>query len=164
MRLFFPHFLIQFLDFFPRFLKLGAEGHGFLIVAQGSFLHVVLQALVAHVDVFAGIFHEGLLLFECGGTQGTVFFAQTVDDVQLAADEALGSRALDVVARMDGLEELREKGVKVATVESLGCGGILHVGLCLLQGAVDGLAVVEAFGELYNFGADKDIGTADGLS
>lgn len=124
----------------------------------------MLQAFVAHVDVFAGVFHKGFFFLECGGTQGTVFFAQAVDDVQLAADEALGGGALDVVARVDGLEELREEGIEVATVESLGCGSILHVGLCLLQGAVDGLAVVEAFGELYNFGADKDIGTADGLS
>ena len=40
---------------------------------------------------------------------------------------------------------------------------VLNVCLCLLQGTVDGGAVVEAFGEADNLRTHEYIGTADGL-
>jgi len=39
----------------------------------------------------------------------------------------------------------------------------LHIGLCLFQGFVDGLAVVETSGKVDDFGTDEDIGTVDRL-
>ena len=123
----------------------------------------MFQAFVPHGDVFPGIFHQGLFFLQGSSLQCTVFLTQRVDDVQLAADEALRNRTLDVITRMDSLEEFVQKGFKVSFVESLGRSGILHIGLCLLQGAVNGLAVVETFGKLYDFGTYKDVGTADRL-
>ena len=39
----------------------------------------------------------------------------------------------------------------------------MHIGLCLFQGFVDGLAVVEASGKVDDFGADENIGTVNRL-
>ena len=86
-----------------------------------------------------------------------------VDDVQLPADEALHVGLLDVVAGMDGFEKLIQESAEIPFVEGFGGGNVLNVCLCLLQGTVDGGAVVEAFGETDNLRTHEYIGTADGL-
>ena len=86
-----------------------------------------------------------------------------VDDIQLLADKTLHYGFLDVITGMDGLEEFIEESLEVSLVEGFGCRYILHICLCLLQGTVNGLAVVEALGESYNFGTYEYIGAADGL-
>ena len=93
----------------PGLFEFGTEGDGFLIVFHGRLLHVMLQAFVTHKDVFAGILHEGFLFLQCCLFQCTVFLFQTVDDVQLPADEALHVGLLDVVAGMDGFENSSRK-------------------------------------------------------
>lgn len=95
--------------------------------------------------------------------QAGVLRFQPVDDIQLLADKTLHYGFLDVITGMDGLEELIEEGLEVSLVEGFGCRYILHICLCLLQGTVNGLAVVEALGESYNFGTYEYIGAADGL-
>jgi len=107
-----------------------------------------LQALPLFFHV---LFQAGVLRF------------QPVDDIQLLADKTLHYGFLDVITGMDGLEELIEEGLEVSLVEGFGCRHILHICLCLLQGTVNGLAVVEALGESYNFGTYEYIGAADGL-
>ena len=110
----------------------------------------MLQAFVTHKDVFAGILYKGFLFLQCCLFQCTVFLFQTVDDVQLPADEALHVGLLDVVAGMDGFEKLIQESAEIPFVEGFGGGNVLNVCLCLLQGTVDGGAVVEAFGEADN--------------
>ena len=58
---------------------------------------------------------------------------------------------------MDGTEKLFQTLFHIPFVEgTCGCG-ILHIGLCLFQCLVDGLAVVEASGKVYNLWTDENI-------
>ncbi len=148
----------------PGLFEFGTEGDGFLIVFHGRLLHVMLQAFVTHKDVFAGVLHGRAFSFSNAACFSARFSAlQTVDDVQLPADEALHVGLLDVVAGMDGFEKLIQESAEVPFVEGFGGGNVLNVCLCLLQGTVDGGAVVEAFGEADNLRTHEYIGTADGL-
>ena len=64
---------------------------------------------------------------------------------------------------MDGTEKLFQTFFHIPFVEGTWGSGILHIGLCLFQGFVDGLAVVEASGKVDDFGTDEDISTVDRL-
>ena len=83
---------VQLANLLPRLLELGAQGHRLFIVAHGGLGHVRLQALVAHQDVFARILHQLLVALHGGLAQSGILLAQAVDDLQLAANEALGGR------------------------------------------------------------------------
>ena len=61
---------------------------------------------------------------------------------------------------MNGQEKLLKTRFEISFVESTGSCGILHIGLCLFQSFVDSLPVIEPSGKTYDFGTDKDVGTA----
>ena len=109
------------------------------------------DAVVAHLVVFLGILLHHFLLFAHLFFQAFVLFLQGVDDAEFFADEAFDDRTLDIVTGMDGLEKLVEESFEVSLVEVLHGFLVLDVGLCLLQGAVDGLAVVEPLGKVHDF-------------
>ena len=91
------------------------------------------------------------------------FFTLLVDDVQLAADETLHMGLLDVVAAVDGQEEVVEECIHVATVE--GADGIMVflVGLALGEGCMDDVAVVVVAGKVDDFRFHEHILATDGL-
>ena len=94
--------------------------------------------------------------------QALDFFTLLVDDVQLAADESLHMGLLNVVAPVDGQEEIVEEGIHIATVE--GAHGIMVflVGLAFGKGCVDDVIVVEMAGEVGDLGLHENILPADG--
>ena len=73
----------------------------------------------------------------------------------------MDSGLFDVIPGVYGSEKMVEELFKVSLVESFGGGGILYVGLRLFQCPVDGLPVVEAFGEMDYLRAYKDVGAVD---
>ena len=87
-----------------------------------------------------------------------------VDDVQLAADESLHVGFLDVVAAVDGQEEVVEEGFHVATVEGAHGIVVFLVGLAFGEGSLDDVVVVEMAGEVGDLGLHEDILATDGLA
>ena len=65
---------------------------------------------------------------------------------------------------MYGTEEGLEELVKLSLVKLLDGLDIEHIGLCLLQGAVNSLPVVEMFRKAYNLRTDKDVAARNGLT
>ncbi len=57
-----------------------------------------------------------------------------------------------------------EERVEVAVVEGPDGLHVEHVSLCLTEGAVDGLPVVELLGEADYLGTDEDVAARDGLA
>ena len=94
--------------------------------------------------------------------QALDFFTLLVDDVQLAADETLHMGLLNVVAAVDGQEEIVEEGIHIATVEGAHGIVIFLVGLAFGKGCMDDVVVVEMAGEVGDFGLHEDILPADG--
>ena len=83
-----------------------------------------------------------------------------VDDLQLFADVSLDVWLLDIVARMDGFEEIIQKRSKVALVEGSYGVAIFAIGLAFLQGLVYQLLIVVLVGKSYNLGSYEDIALA----
>ena len=149
----------------PGIDECGTQFQRLVIVGQGG-LRVVGErdAVVSHAVVFAGILLQA-------GAQGVhvvfqayVFCAQAVDYPQLTAYEPLDEGLLDVVACVYGAEKCVEERVEVAVVEGPDGLHVEHVGLCLAEGAVDGLPVVELLGEADYLGTDEDVAARDGLA
>ena len=72
--------------------------------------------------------------------------ALAVDDLQLAADKAAGVGLLDVIAGVDGQEEMVEEGVEVTSVEGHHGIVIFAVGLALLHRLCDERGIVVSAG------------------
>ena len=82
---------------------------------------------------------------------------------QFSADETLRQRLLDVVAAVDGEEEIIQRSLHVATVERLHRIVILTVRLALREGGVDGVLVVVVAGELLHLVPHEHLALTNGL-
>jgi len=120
-------------------------------------------ALPAHDDVFGGEVLEEVLGFLLLLLQCLDLSLLPVDDVELAADIPFRYRLLDVVAAVDGNEEMVQRGLHVSLVKGTDGIGVFLVGLGLLQGLADDLRiVVVALGIVHDILPDKDLAALDG--
>ena len=101
-----------------------------------------MLALLAHDDIFGGEVLEEFLGFLFFLLQCLDLSLLPVDDVELAADISFRNRLLDVVAAVDGDEEMIQRGLHVALVKGADSIEVFLVGLGLLKGLADDLRVV----------------------
>ena len=87
----------------------------------------------------------------------------SIDNLQFATYVALDVWFLDIIARVDGLEERVEECSEVAFVECSYGIAIFAVGLSLLQGLVYQLLIVVLIGKSHHLGSYEDITLAQGL-
>ena len=141
----------------------GAEFERFLVIADSGFVHLLVLTLLAQQGVFHGqSFQQGFAAADL-----VLQFADAClllgDDAQLSADIALYHGLFDVVAGMDGQEEIVQKGVEVLTVEGFYGIVVLLVGLALEECLSHHFPIVVATGKGKDLGTDKDVGGTDGL-
>ena len=84
-----------------------------------------MLALLAHDDIFGGEVLEEVLVFLFLFLQRLDLSLLTVDDIEFAADISLCYRLLDVVAAVDGDEEMIQGSLHVATVKGTDGIGLL---------------------------------------
>ena len=86
-----------------------------------------------------------------------ILFFQGVDNAEFSANQTAGNRFFNIIAGMDGTEELFQTFLHITFIESAGGCGILHIGLCLFQCLVNSLPVIKSSGEVDDFRTDENI-------